>query len=179
MWRRIDVEGFEACAINETESGILISGAALYSERGRPVRLEYTINCDGNWESSAATIDRWVGADLKQIELKRLDDGGWAVNGRDINDVAASFDIDLGFTPVTNTIAINRLNLGIGESSGFTAVWLDDQTWTFKPLKQRYARLSETIYRYVSVDSGYEADLTVDEFGFVRNYPDLWDAVMD
>lgn len=178
MWRRIDVTGMEACAIDQTKTGFTISGAALYADENTPVRLEYIVNCKSNWECIAAKVDRWVGADRQKINLQRLDNGQWMTNDKVINGVNALLDVDLGFTPATNTNAIKRLDLRVGGHSEFTAVWLDDETWTFKPLKQRYERLSENTYKYVSVDSGYEAELTVDEFGLVRVYPELWETLI-
>lgn len=178
MWRRIDVVGMESCAVHPSEAGFHISGSAMFVEENTPARLDYTVYCKRNWECSGATVDQWLGADRIRIELLRQEDSRWAVNGQTIDGVDALLDIDLGFTPATNTNAIKRLQLSVGEYSEFTAVWLDDQTWSFKPLKQRYERLNENTYKYVSVESGYEAELLVDEFGFVRLYPELWETVL-
>lgn len=177
MWRRTAGTGMEACAISKDGTGHIISGTALYVEQQTPMRLEYSVRCDADWGCRAASVDRWAGADKIEIRLQRDDDGHWTANGDLIADMNGLRDIDLGFTPATNTNAIKRLNLDIKDDATFTAVWLDDETWTFKPLKQRYARLTEDIYRYTSIVSGYEATLTVDDFGFVRTYPNLWDAV--
>jgi hypothetical protein len=178
MWRRIDVVGMEVCAVCQAGTNATISGTALYADGETPTRLEYSVTCTANWECSAAQVDRWVGADRMKIDLRRLADGTWAANGDNVDGVKDLLDIDLGFTPATNTNAIKRLNLSVGECSEFTAVWLDDETWTFKPLKQRYERISDFIYKYVSVDSGYQAELTVNAFGIVREYPELWKAVV-
>lgn len=178
MWRRIDVHGMEACSINKDGTGNVISGMAIYATQNTPVRIGYSVACTGDWECCAANIDRWVGEDNLKTALQRLEDGRWFANDQVIDGVDALLDIDLGFTPATNTIAIKRLNLGVGCSSEFTAVWLDDESWTFKPLKQRYERLNKDTYKYVSIDSGYEAELTVDDFGLVHVYPDLWETVI-
>ncbi|MEM8976605.1 MAG: putative glycolipid-binding domain-containing protein [Pseudomonadota bacterium] len=177
MWRRIDVPGMEACSIKKGSAGSVISGMAIYASENAPVRIGYSVTCTSDWECSAATVDRWIGEEKLKISLRRLEDGRWSANDQVIDGVDALLDIDLGFTPATNTNAIKRLNLGVGGSSEFTAVWLDDESWTFKPLKQRYERLSSNAYKYVSVDSGYEAELTVDDFSFVQVYPELWETV--
>ena len=176
IWRRIDVPGMEACSINKGGTGGVISGMAIYASENGPVRIAYSVACTSDWECSAATVDRWVGEENLNIALRRLQDGRWTANDQVIEGVDALLDIDLGFTPATNTNAIKRLDLGVGSSSEFTAVWLDDESWSFKPLKQRYERLSSNTYKYVSVDSGYEAELTVDDFGLVQAFQELWET---
>ena len=171
MWRRIDAVGTEACSVNDNGTSRLVSGMAVYAGENSPTRIAYSVTCNDNWECRAATVERWVGADKLDLSLSRQDDGTWTSNGKVVSDVDSLVDIDLGFTPATNTNAIKRLELRIGDQAEFAAVWLDDETWTFKPLKQRYERLNENTYRYTSLDSGYEADLTVDGFGFVQVYP--------
>ncbi len=177
MWRRIDVTGMEACSISQEDDGSVISGTAIYKSDSTPVRICYSVACTPDWECTAATVERRIGNDKLNITLRRREDGRWMANDQVITGVSALLDIDLGFTPATNTNAIKRLNLGVGGQSEFAAVWLDDESWTFKPLKQRYERLSKNAYKYVSVDSGYEAELIVDEFGLVQVYPELWETV--
>lgn len=178
MWRRIDVDGMEACSIKKHGLGRVTSGMVIYAARNTLVRIKYSVACTSEWKCYTAKIDRWVGANKSTVDLQRLEDGRWSANDQIIVGVDDLLDIDLGFTPATNTNAIKRLNLDIGSSAELTAVWLDDESWTFKPLKQRYERLSKNTYRYVSIDSGYQADLTVDDFGLVQVYPKLWKAII-
>jgi hypothetical protein len=63
-------------------------------------------------------------------------------NDRPIDLTGGLLDVDLGFTPASNTNAIRRLDLGIGETTETIAVWLDTADWTVKPLTQSYERLS-------------------------------------
>lgn len=179
MWQRIDVRGMEACSIYKEDEHSVISGMAIYGSRNIPVRVGYSVTCTSDWECTAATVDRWVGEDHLNIALHRQKGGRWSANDQIIDGVDALLDIDLGFTPVTNTLAINRLKLNKGTFSELAAVWLDEESWVFKPLKQRYERLGENTYKYISVDSGYEAELTVDEFGSVQTYPAFWETVDD
>jgi hypothetical protein len=143
MWRRIDVPDMEACSINRDGTSSVISGMAMYASQNAPVRIGYSVACTRDWECNAATVDWWVGEDTLKIAFQRLEDGRWSANDQVIDGVDELLDIDLGFTPATNTNAIQTLKLGVGSSSEYTAVWLDDDSWTFKPLKQRYERLSK------------------------------------
>ena len=86
-------------------------------------------------------------------------------------------DVDLGFTPATNTNAIKRLSLEIGAEVETTAVWLDIDDWSFKPLRQIYKRLSATELAYCSPSHEYDAILQIDDFDIIRHYPALWKMV--
>lgn len=86
-------------------------------------------------------------------------------------------DIDLAFTPASNTNAIRRLSLSDGETADSAAVWLDTADWTIKPLPQTYRRMHAGAYHYTSPLHGYSAVLTVEGFGIVTDYPGLWAAV--
>ena len=103
--------------------------------------------------------------------------GTRSIDGAEIENVGGLLDVDLGFTPATNTNAIRRLGLAIGEEVETTAVWLDTEDWGFKPLKQVYRRLSKTEFAYASPSHDYAAILITDDFGIVRSYPQLWAAV--
>lgn len=181
MWRRVDAVGTEACSVHDNGTFRLVSGMAVYAKENSPTRIAYSVTCNDIWECHAATVERWIGGDKLDFALSRQDDGTWILNGKVVSAVDSLVDIDLGFTPATNTNtnAIKRLDLRVGDQAELAAVWLDDETWTFKPLKQRYERLSENTYRYTSVDSGYHANLTVDGFGFIQVYPRLWEAVLN
>lgn len=164
--------------MDQTGSANVLSGTAIHASDKGPVRVNYTVTCDRDWACRAARVDRQVGADRVQHRLQRQQSGLWTVNDQPIGGGDEWLDIDLGFTPATNTLAINRLKLGVGDHADLTALWLDETTWTFRPLRQRYVRLSRYSYTYMSLQSGYETELTVNEFGLVRAYPGLWEEVV-
>ena len=86
-------------------------------------------------------------------------------------------DIDLGFTPATNTVAVRRSCLAPGASVENTAAWFDESDWTLKPLRQTYHRVTEDRYEYESPANGFKATLLLDGAGLVRDYPSLWTAI--
>jgi hypothetical protein len=100
---------------------------------------------------------------------------GWTVQGRPMPGVSGCIDLDLAFTPATNLISIRRLALRVGATADVTAAWLDFRANTLAPLRQTYRRLSSGEYSYSCPDLGFNATLLVDEDGFVRRYPPLWE----
>jgi hypothetical protein len=105
-----------------------------------------------------------------------MDEGRWTMNGAPVPAVDGCLDLDLGFTPATNLLAINRLALSVGQAALAPAAWLDVDAATLTVLPQRYERRSATSYWYEAPSVGYQALLEVDASGFVTRYPGLWVA---
>ncbi|MGB3553187.1 MAG: putative glycolipid-binding domain-containing protein [Jannaschia sp.] len=179
LWRRIDVAGMDVCSYASCGDGFLISGTALNQEGGDPARFEYEAHYNADWSSRSARVSGWIGSARKELALSRDPTSSWNCNGEVVGDVDGLFDVDLGFTPATNTNAIKRLDLEIGEKVETTAVWLDTEDWRFKPLRQVYQRLSKTEFAYSSPSHDYAATLVTDEFGIVLIYPGLWAAISE
>jgi len=177
LWRRLDVDGMDACSFGQCEDGYEISGSALYLDGKRAIKLDYRVSCNSDWSTRAAWVSRWVGSERKGLSISRDTAVTWTVDGVELEEAAGLLDVDLGFTPATNTNAIKRLSLGVGDEAETTAVCLDTDDWCFKPLTQIYRRLSETEFAYCSPSHDYSATLIVDDFGIVREYPELWMAV--
>jgi hypothetical protein len=124
-------------------------------------------------------VSGWVGCTKRELALARSPEGLWFIDGEKISGVDGLLDIDLGFTPATNTNAIKRLRLEVGGEAETTAVWLDVKDWGFKPLRQVYRRLSKTEFAYRSPSHDYAANLLTDDFGIIHLYPQLWTAVSE
>jgi hypothetical protein len=85
-------------------------------------------------------------------------------------------DVDLSFTPATNTLPIRRLDLAVGGAGTSRAAWLRLPEFTFEPLAQRYERLATSTWKYGTADGVFVRKLTVRPDGVVADYPGLWRA---
>jgi uncharacterized protein len=85
-------------------------------------------------------------------------------------------DVDLGFTPATNLIAIRRLSLKVGESAEAPAAYLEFPRMRWVKLPQSYRRISRGAYEYESPTVGYAGTLEVSPVGAVTHYPGLFTA---
>lgn len=84
-------------------------------------------------------------------------------------------DVDIQATPLTNTLPIRRLDPKDGESVDIRLAYIRIPDLTVAPADQRYTALrSGSLYRFESLESGFTADLPVDEDGFVLDYPGLF-----
>lgn len=100
----------------------------------------------------------------------------WRSSGQELLDVRGCADVDLAVTPATNTLPIRRLNLQVGSSQSVIAAWVKFPDLTVQPLSQKYTRLSKNTYRYES-NTGFSAQITVDDFGLVTIYPGGWERI--
>ncbi len=167
IWLRQDKPGNDACRFAEAEGGFLIDGSATDAD-WNVVRYRVRARDDGTTRRAR------IGADSR-IFIRRAPDGVWTINGTPVPEVAEALDIDLGFTPATNTLAIRRLKLGVGGEAEIVAAWFDPETERLKPMRQSYRRTGEREYCYSS-GSGVSARLQVDAQGIVREYEGLWKA---
>jgi hypothetical protein len=71
-------------------------------------------------------------------------------------------------------LPIRRLRLSIGERDSVRAAWVRFPELTIEVLEQMYTRTSEFTYAYESAGGTFRRELTVDDNGFVVDYPDFW-----
>lgn len=176
IWRGIYLPGHEACRLHSHDDEWSFEGTAVFSNDQQPCRLSYLIVCDSRWNTLRGSVSGWVGNHDVNIELAVGEGREWRLNGRREFAVDGCVDLDLNFSPVTNTLPIRRLNLAIGEHAEVKAAWLRFPSFELEPLVQVYTRLDEFRYRYSSSGGEFVRELTVNEVGFVTDYPGFWTA---
>lgn len=178
LWNCLDKDGQDACRITGDAAGWTIEGTAVFRERAQVASLGYRLHCDPHWVSARATVKGWVGARSIDLHIASEAGGRWSINGRVDQALTGLLDIDLGFTPASNTNALQRLNLQDGATASSVAVWLDTEDWHVKALHQTYTRVHRNAYDYASPRHGLRATLAVDDSGVVTVYPGLWKALV-
>lgn len=174
LWKRLDHAGHDACRFTQTIDSWAVEGAAVFEHEGYAANLAYRLVCDQRWASLVASVSGWLGKRNIHFLIERRHDELWRINGKINETLTGLKDIDLGFTPASNTNAIRRLNLSEGDEAKSVAIWLDTEDWTIKPLPQTYRRTGKNAYDYVSPQHNYRATLLVDDYGAVIEYPELW-----
>ena len=174
IWRRLDIPGHEFARISSNQTGQFIDGTAILVFQAEFCKLDYSIECDKDWRTVAAKIDGFVGRRKIEIEISVDEQNFWTLNGERISEVDDCIDIDLNFSPVTNTLPIRRLNLPVGEKRAVRAAWLRFPSFRLEPLEQIYERNADRIYHYESAGGRFTTDIETDDFGLVVNYPNFW-----
>ena len=174
LWRRLDLPGHEGAEITQHRNRWNLAGTALFAYRRQPCRLDYEIECDMLWGTRDVTVRGQIGEAPVTLVLSRDSDGAWCANGVAQPAVQGCMDVDLGFSPSTNLLPIRRLKLAIGARADVRAAWVRFPELTLEVLEQTYARLTEHTYQYESAGGEFRRELTVNDNGFVVDYPGLW-----
>src|SRR5688500_6056764 len=177
-WRRLDVPGREEAMIARTVNGWRLMGELDVAEPGVTAALRYAIECDPAWRTRSAVIEGKANGSPVHFSLAADGAGGWTKDGVALPELAGALDVDLGFTPATNTLPIRRLGLAVGESAAVRSAWLRFPELRLEPLEQTYTREAEHTFRYRAIVDGapFVARLDTDAFGRVLRYEGLWEA---
>jgi uncharacterized protein len=178
LWHRLDVPGHDACRLLREDGGWRLEGTAVHRHEQGPVSLAYEVECDSRWRTLRGWVRGSLGGRAIVFHVSQSG-GGWRSNGAPIAGLTGCVDLDLGFTPATNLIAIRRLALAQGQAADVRSAWLDVATGSLQPLEQRYERRGESTYWYEAPHFNYAAELDVGPVGFVRRYPGLWEVEPD
>ena len=174
LWDWLTGRGIERCRMWPTAKGWQIASSIITTSGRHPAEARYQIACDKHWRTQRASITLDLYDSVRGIEIA-VEDGTWRVDGRVVEAVHGCVDIDLGWSPATNTLPIRRLDLAVGKSSGpLRAAWLRFPELTLEPLPQEYTRVSKRQYRYTSRGGEFTALLDVDDDGVVVEYEGYW-----
>jgi hypothetical protein len=178
MWRRIDSAGAEQVVLSD-RSGLHARGT-MVAALPVPFACRYELYTDNAWATARfdATVE---GAGfVRTVRLERAA-GRWRVTAGEQGDLDAALvdalDVDLGQSPLTNTLPIRRLGLA-GAAPGATrtieVAWVLVPSLEVVESTQTYATLGGGRMRFTS--GSFAAELVLDPDGYVRHYPGLADS---
>ncbi|GIE98183.1 putative glycolipid-binding domain-containing protein [Paractinoplanes rishiriensis] len=198
FWERVDVSGAEQ-ALVDTRAGLYARGTAVAVD---PVAYtcRYELRTDPGWVTAHLDVTAEGAGWRRSIRLE-LAAGRWRATTAEQGNLDAAlaaagharaglpgieepdllygaFDVDLGGSPLTNTLPIRRLELlkaEAGVSHRLNVAWVLLPSLEVVQADQIYTPLGDHRVRYAS--ETFSADLTVDDEGFVTDYPGLARAV--
>lgn len=174
VWVGRDPLGVESCEVGRVAGGWSLQGTIVRLFEERPAVISYAIRADASWRTRDVVVDQQLRGKRSSLTLA-VRRSGWFVNGREDLRLAGCVDADLQASPVTNSLPIKRLRLGIGTGLEVTAAWVRFPSLRVEPLRQRYERIGRSRYAYSS--GSFKAELLTDTFGLVRRYGNYWFAV--
>jgi hypothetical protein len=177
-WRRLDHPARETAVLEQTVDGWVLRGAVAGTDtEARAYDLRYTVECAADWVTRRAVIEGHVGGATLPITLMRDSrTGTWTRDGVPQPQLDGCLDVDLGFSPSTNTLPIRRLGLRPGGAARVRAAWLGFPGFELLPLEQEYHCEDKRRYIYESGGGRFRAVLEIDDAGLVRRYGDYWTA---
>jgi hypothetical protein len=165
-------EGAEQFRFRTTPSGYEAHGEVSATLEGSPLRASYSVETDAAWVTRRVYVEAKGGG-----RLDVLSDGAghWRhADGGALPELDGCIDPDISMTPFTNTLAIRRLGLKVGEATEIKVAYVLVPELSLRAAPQRYTRLAERRWRFDGLDIDFTADLTVDADGFVVEYPGLF-----
>lgn len=175
LWMRTDGSGSDRAVMQDDAGGYRLAGTAIFAFDGVPYEIRYTILTDSEWRTRTVGAHAQMPDGDRRLALNADGTGSWFVGDDPVLDLYGAVDIDLGWTPATNSLAIRRLRLDVGETGETVVARVDFPSHEIQRVMQRYDRLDDHRYRYSSGDVSEE--LTVDGNGFVIDYPDGWRSI--
>lgn len=177
LWSWTNGTGLERFELLRAADDWILKGTIIaLAERGA-AEARYEIVCDESWHTRSADISFHDGRSERILAIA-VENGQWRENGRTNETVTGCMDIDLEWSPSTNTIPVRRLRLAVGQKSGaVTAAWVRFPDLRLQSLPQEYERTASRCYRYSSGGGAFVAEITVDEEGLALNYEGFWQRV--
>jgi len=176
LWQSDRLHSSEHLTYRSSPSGHRFDGTAVLLRHGQPTTIVWSIEIDPTWRCSNAHVTV-SGASDEDLRIAVDHDQHWTMNGQHLVELDACIDLDLGWTPATNTLPIRRLELNVGNTTSIEAAWLRYPDLDLVRSTQTYQRLDHTRWRYSS--GNFSADLDVTPDGIVTTYGDIWRAIED
>lgn len=184
LWRSAELESTERFTVATTPDGWRLDGLVVLPVDDEPAQISYWVEVDPMWRARRAdvVIDRH--GPTRRITFEADGEGAWAVDGTEADALAGCIDVDLGFTPATNTLSIRRLTeptatdaIAVGETRSLPVAWLQFPELVVTRNEQSYTHLAPDRWLFRSGD--FSAELAIDADGYVLRYgDDLWTAVL-
>jgi hypothetical protein len=170
-WQPAEGIGLEHCHVHETADGVIVRSVLIGDRDGFAFGATYDARLDPDWTFRSLVVQLHDGRSLRLVSNG---EGDWKANGRRMPELEGCVDIDLSGSPFTNTLPLRRAKFEAGVPQRFDMAWVPLDT--LEPFRdgQIYTQLDATHYRYQSARGDFEQILTVDEHGFVLDYPTLF-----
>src|SRR2546426_8162380 len=174
LWQGLITPSMERFVVGASADGFDFSGLILQVHEEAPYVVRYHIQVDAGWRTRNVEVEL-EGGGQPRLSLTADGEGNWRRDGQPLEPVAGCIDIDLEWSPSTNTLPIRRLGLAPGETKSLAAAWVRFPSLEVERLEQSYERLADGRYRYRS--GRFTADLAADDDGMVLQYGVNWKAV--
>ena len=174
-WLSESGKGMEHLVVRRDGDGIAAQGVVIGNGGGAGFGASYAIECDALWRVRHAVVEVAGGA---RLELFADGAGRWhGQDGAPLPALDGCIDIDLTASCFTNTLPIRRLGSALGQRQSIDVAWVWIPELRVEKARQAYTRLGDGTVRFEGIGTGFQADLTVDDEGFVVDYPGLFRRV--
>jgi len=189
VWRGVEEWLAEAAQIELTDRGLRASGTQVGAHPA-PYRVDYRLDASDGFVTRELDLTAVGEGWSRRLLLRHDGSGGWSANVEDdgdppggawdgeLPDLSDALDIDIGFSPLTNSMPILRheLHRQVG-STDFVMAWVSIPDLRVTASKQRYEHVRAddggATVRFLEVEDEFTAELELDPDGLLVFYPAL------
>jgi hypothetical protein len=176
-WQHLEGRrGFEVARLEGSDAdGWRIDGHSTGEDEGFAWGMHYALEVDAAWATRSLLASGFAEDGRWSLALSADGAGSWERDGgATAPELQGCLDVDMVSTVLTNTLAVRRLDLEVGGSGTLDAVWIGTPAGReVERMPQRYTRIGIRAYRFEVIGGDFVADLEIDEFGLVLQYPGL------
>lgn len=171
-WRGLADDTREHAAVRLGLDGLSAASVLVGTIAGVAVALRVRLEVDHAGATTRFEVTPRGGRGLVLVGDGR---GRWRDgDGRPLPELDACLDVDLGASPLTNSLPIRRLGLAEGETRVVRVAHIAVPTLAVAAVTQRYTRLAGGRWRYAGFPPGFAAELSVDGDGLVTDYDGMF-----
>jgi len=177
-WAPYAGAGLEQARVASRAGGTEAEGVVLGEAAGAPFALRYRLRLNPGWAAREVWLE--LVGEGRTLHLLHDERGGWKrMGGGPLPELDGCLDLDIGATPLTNTLPIRRLGLAAGESRVLRVAMVEVPSLRPIPVEQRYTCLDGgRLFRFEALGRGFAAEIVVDDDGLVADYPPLFKRVL-
>jgi uncharacterized protein len=121
LWQGLITPSMERFIVGASGEGFELSGLILQSHEESPYVVRYAIEVDAAWRTRKVEVGLEDGGE-RRLSLRVDAEGNWSHDGQRLEQLAGCIDVDLEWSPSTNTLPIRRLALAEGDTKSVAAV---------------------------------------------------------
>jgi hypothetical protein len=177
VWRSLDHAGFEHVRVDRSHPGWDVYDSMIVREHDGEIRRGgYTLIVDKAFRMLEIRImaEQETGS-MAGLHLLASGDGTWTDGDeRHIPSLDGVIDVDIQWSPLTNTLPVRRLDLREGDEHDISVAYIALPALALSRVRQRYTRVDDRTVRYTSETRDFVRDIALDDDGFVLEYPGLF-----
>lgn len=173
IWTSRFYHSSENCIVSRGGNEIVIKSSIAGNYDSIDYHVEYLIKTTLDW--NVVSFEVMYALNGIKHSISALHTDTWIVNGQTREEFKNCIDIDITLTPFTNTLPIKRLNLKPNKPQQIDVLYVDVLKNDIRVARQQYTKKSENKYNFQNVPNDFEADIIVDNDGFVVHYPELFE----
>lgn len=174
IWKGYAYASKEHCSIAIGGNEILINGKIKSRPADLDLTVSYSLRLNTTWETQSVRIAGTFDNKAFDYDFQRE---GQTWTNWDGTELSGGLEPDISLTPLTNTLAIRRLKMQVGQSAEIAVLYFDLAERVVDIRSQRYTRIGDRQYRFETVPADFEAVIDVDDDNLVTQYPELFTRI--